>query len=503
MLTRGEAFEAVGGEVYDAVIVGGGVSGAAVFRELAARGYRVLLVEQNDFASGTSQASGMLVWGGLLYLKNLELRTVHELSEARDSMLTNEPDEVERLRFRYMPLRRGGRSRLLVKAALEAYWHLGKRRRLRPFGEASFACEALLKTERFGKSLVYEEAGLKTSDSRYTLGRLLGRNGAGQLPLNYCSLDRAHWNTSSQDWSLDLTDGQTKKHVRARARTLINAGGIWADRINAECGIESNYKHVFSKGVYLTFERPEQLDEALAFEMEQHGDTQMFSPWGPVALWGPTETAIERIEDGFAPTVEDVRFLLDQANRNLREQRGPEDIVSMRSGVRPLAVKRGFSAKRYPLELSRRYVVERDRKRAAMTIYGGKITSAKAIAREVARALQDYVIPRGLNGVAHAPPVEAPLTLEVPGLAEALPDPGWCVANESCVTLEDYLRRRTNLAQWMPRHGLGKSDEHLDQITGIARAIHGTASENGASASQAVERLRLRAETEQQLLGAV
>jgi glycerol-3-phosphate dehydrogenase len=503
MLTRGEAFGVAGGEVYDAVIIGGGVSGAAVFRELATRGYRVLLVEQNDFASGTSQASGMLVWGGLLYLKNLELRTVHKLSAARDGMLSREPEQVERLRFRYMPLKSGGRSRLLVKAALHAYWHLGGRRRERPFSETSFPCAELLNPERFAKSLVYEEAGLTSSDSRFTLGRLLGRANADQLPLNYCALEGAHWNRASADWSLDLTDRIGGGHVRARARTLINAGGIWADRINEFCGIESGWRHVFSKGVYLAFRRPELLDEALVFEMGQNGDSQTFTPWGPVALWGPTETAITRIEDGFAPSVEDVRFLLDQANRNLREQRGPEDIVSMRCGVRPLAVRRGYSAERYPLELSRRHVVERDRERAALTLYGGKITSSATMATEVARALEDYVIPRRPRGVRGKTASRAPLTESFPGLDRPLPDPRWCVEHEGCATLEDYLRRRTNLAQWLPRHGLGAADEHVERITGIARAIHGEHAENGASAETAVAKLRRRADRERELLGAV
>lgn len=75
MLTRDQSFEAARGGTFDAVVIGGGVSGAAAYRELDRRGFRVLLVDKGDFSSGTSQASGMLVWGGLLYLKNLDLRT--------------------------------------------------------------------------------------------------------------------------------------------------------------------------------------------------------------------------------------------------------------------------------------------------------------------------------------------------------------------------------------------------------------------------------------------
>jgi glycerol-3-phosphate dehydrogenase len=118
---REQAFRVASETTYDAVVVGGGVTGAAIFREVGMRGYRALLIDKGDFSSGTSQASGMLVWGGLLYLRNLDIGTVARLSRARDSLLTSQPDDVHELPFRYLPLRSGGRSRLLVRGALHAY----------------------------------------------------------------------------------------------------------------------------------------------------------------------------------------------------------------------------------------------------------------------------------------------------------------------------------------------------------------------------------------------
>jgi len=402
MLTRAEALEAAGDGTFDAVIVGGGVSGAAVFRELRRRGRRVLLVDRGDFTAGTSQASGMLIWGGLLYLRNLDIKTVMVLSGARDRLLASERKDVHELRFRYMPLRNGGRSRLLVSAALYAYWILGRARRRRPYGERDFRSSELLQLSRFARSLVYEEAGLTSSDSQFALSWITGESRPDAVPINYCSLRSARWERGRSSWELDLEDRIGGGSARVRARTLINAGGIWADRINDSCGIESHYRHVFSKGVYLAFRRPPELDEALVFEMGERGDSQTFTPWGPVALWGPTETAVTRIEDGLAPSVEDVRFLLDQANRNLRLQRGPEDVVSIRCGIRPLAVKRTFGGDKYPLDFSRRHVIARDRKRAALTLYGGKFTSAPTMARKTSDLIERHLPSRSARSAPQA-----------------------------------------------------------------------------------------------------
>ena len=320
--------------------------------------------------------------------------------------------------------------------------------------------------------------------------------GDGCVALNHCELMHARWEASQRSWRLELSDRHGGSNWGVRARVLVNAAGVWAERVGESCGLEQRYRHVFSKGVYLAFPRPAQLDEAMAFEMEQHGDTQTFTPWGPVALWGPTESAVKDIETGFRPDVADVRFLLSQANSNLREKRGVEDIVSLRCGIRPLAVERSFARDVYPLDLSRRHVVARDRKVAALTIFGGKLTSAPMIAREVSRRVGEYMLPRGLPPTSHNGAALA--TIRFPGIDVALPSPRWCVEHEGCVTLEDYLRRRTNIAQWVPRLGLGIDDRNLREIVAIAEHICAP-----AQAAEAVANWRREADRQDQLLASV
>ena len=98
---------------------------------------------------------------------------------------------------------------------------------------------------------------------------------------------------------------------------LLNCAGVWTDKVNEQFGIQSPYKHVYSKGVFVGYERPDNHKLPLIFEMGEHGDTLTFIPWGPVSLWGPTETMEKSIENGYSVTPDDIHFLLKHASRNL------------------------------------------------------------------------------------------------------------------------------------------------------------------------------------------
>ena len=91
------------GGVLDAAVIGGGTTGASVYHEMCRLGYRVALIDRGDFASGTSQSSGMMIWGGLLYLKSLDIRTVRKLCHARDHLIAALPDHVSPCKMRFLP----------------------------------------------------------------------------------------------------------------------------------------------------------------------------------------------------------------------------------------------------------------------------------------------------------------------------------------------------------------------------------------------------------------
>ena len=158
-----------GQTAFDVAIIGGGITGAALYHQLCAQGYRVLLVDKGDFACGSSQSSGMMVWGGILYLRRLDIASVLRFSHARDQLLRHYPALVAPGSFCYLPPADNLLWRYLVLSSLYAYWLLGCLDRKPPTVENSFDEQSLLGPERFSCALSYEEGFLKDSDCRFVL----------------------------------------------------------------------------------------------------------------------------------------------------------------------------------------------------------------------------------------------------------------------------------------------------------------------------------------------
>jgi glycerol-3-phosphate dehydrogenase len=461
-----------GDAIFDVAIIGGGVNGACLYHRLCAAGYRVLLVDRSDFAASSSQTSGMMIWGGLLYLSSLDFSSVYFFSKTRDLMLQTLADRISLSQIRYIPSARHGRNRHFVHAGLFLYWLLGQCRRSRPVFQSDFAELPLVRAEHDHGSLLYEEGLLNISDCRFALDWIAPHQSPEHVPLNYCAVVGSAYNTGDRLWYLRLHDVLGNHQTEARSRWVVNCAGVWVDTVNRMAGIETPYKHVLSKGVYVGVTRPPEHTAILAFETGYEGDVVTYVPWGPISMLGPTETRCENVDEGYRTRPEDLRFLLEQAERHLSRPPAGTDIISMRSGLRALAVPKSFNRDGYTLGLSRRHYVVADRGRPWLSLYGGKITGCVQVAEAIAARI-DEAIPAAARP---APiPAPAPTGIEFatfPGLAERWPSVQWCMEHEFCYTLEDYLRRRTNIAQWVAREGLGQRDEHLPAIERVALTLH-------------------------------
>lgn len=496
----------------DVAVIGGGINGASVYHELASAGYRVLLVDRGDFAGGTSQASAMLIWGGLLYMKDWELATVARLSASRDRLIAQQPAEIRPRSIRYIP-EAGGRSRAFVQFVLYAYWLLGGARRRRPRFVRDFEERQLLKPDAARGALTYEEASLETSDARFVLSWILDAPGHDSAARNYCSLEAAAFDRSQREWRLDLRDTLGGATRQVRARLVVNAAGGWTDDVNRRNGIESPYRHVLSRGVSIAVAREPWHRHHLAFDNGVAGNAMSFVPWGPVALWGSTDTIHADMEEARRIDSRDIRYLFAQLNRHLARPLGPSDVISLRCGVRPVAVPRHATVEGGSC-LSRRHRLHVDRLLPWISVYGGKLSGCTTVARAV-RARVAARIGRGraasgstagrnfscagsvaLNaGCAEDAPIET-----FPGLDGPVVSPEWSAAHEQCRTLEDYLRRRTNIAQWVRRGGLGARLEHLDRVRPISLALHRG---DAARAERDLDRYRTRVDEEWSLLQGV
>ena len=129
---------AVDVDSYDIAIIGGGINGACLFDLLCRRGYRTILLDKGDFAGGTSQASAMMIWGGLLYLRNLDILSVFNFSRSRDQIIRNMADWISPCRFRFLPTQKGMLSKLPILSAMYLYWVIGCFNRKRPSVETHF-----------------------------------------------------------------------------------------------------------------------------------------------------------------------------------------------------------------------------------------------------------------------------------------------------------------------------------------------------------------------------
>lgn len=446
------------GGVLDVLVVGAGISGASIYERLSRCGYRVGMVDRGDFASGTSQASGMLVWGGLLYLRRLDLATVVGLCRSRRRLLEGNAEEAAVIDLHFPTGHLGAWDKAFMWSALQCYWGLGGFHLARPRfcdGEA-------------GAALVYQEGMLRDSDSRFVLGRIGDGRSAACVAVNHCELASASNDVAAGCWRVDLADRVMGEVHAIRAKVLVNAAGVWADDVDRLAGLVSPCKHVFSKGVYLMFSRDGER-AARVHPMIGRPDVLTHVPWGPVMMWGPTETPIRDVEEGFVPTGEDVRFLLDQARSSLRGKVGVEEIISMRSGVRPLVVPRDFEKKVYPLDLSRRHQVVVHAGQRAVSVFGGKFTSGSAAAEQVAKAVARWVAPGHAVREKVEQEPEVPRNGEGCGSGEVTPE--HARDSESCVGLDDYLRRRTRISQWTPRMGLGHAGENRSRLIEMAGAF--------------------------------
>lgn len=492
MLERRAAFwDSAIHDDFDVAVIGGGINGASAYAELCRRGYRVLLVDRGDFGGGTSQASAMMIWGGLLYIATLDFSTVMKLCWNRDKLVHDRPDWIRPSANRYILTPEDRRGSALMQSALWLYWALGGCRRNAPSKQHDFPESRFFRNGHIVDSLLYEEANVVPSDARFVMHWILSPRNAHHTALNYCEVEGGRRAKRDNYWRIELHDRLTGRQAEARARWIVNAAGVWTDQVNERFGMHSAWKHVFGKGVFIVLERQPEHTTPLTFDSPT-AEAMSLIPWGPVALWGPTETLIDDPESGFHADAGDVRLLLEELNRHLARPAEPNDIVALRCGVRPLAMKQTRKRISRSIRISRRHILARDPHLPWISLYGGKLSTCLALGSEVADTIEGAL--DGHNGGAATPVYVPPPpgSEEFPGLRDRVPSATVAAEHEMCWTLEDYLRRRTNIAQWVPREGLGRRGEYEGRLAELAEIFPGMEGISGGAAlaayKQRVER---------------
>ncbi|HET9038940.1 MAG TPA: glycerol-3-phosphate dehydrogenase/oxidase [Gemmatimonadales bacterium] len=369
-------------EPADLLVIGGGITGAGVARDAAMRGWRTVLVEQQDFGSGTSSRSSRLVHGGLRYLETGDFKLVLEANRERRVLLRIAPHLVWPLPFVF-PLHRGDRIPLWRLAAgmwlydalalfrnVKTHRMLGKR--------ALLEAEPMLRERGLLGGARFYDA--QCDDARLTLATVRSAVHHGALVGNYTAV-RALERTAGRVVGAQIEDRLTGARGTVRASVVVNATGPWADKVRVleDSGAAPLLQP--TKGVHIVVERS-RLDhrEAIVFTSPIDGRVLFILPWGELSYIGTTDTDTSEAPDKLTVSADDIVYLLRSANARFPNARlSVEDVRASWAGLRPLLADRDHKA-----------ASSRTREHAIVygaggmiTVVGGKLTTYRAMAAEV------------------------------------------------------------------------------------------------------------------------
>ena len=501
-------------EEFEVLIVGSGINGAVSAAALAARGIKVALIDAGDFAGFTSQQSSNLVWGGIKYMEGYEFGLVSGLCRSRNELLQNFPSTVKEIRFLMTVNRQFRFHPWIILASTWLYWILGRGKTLTPRLISSRRIkqvEPLINTVISSGGIEYSDAFLHDNDARFVFNFVRSAMDKDCVAANYVRSMGAE-RDSSGSWVTRVEDQISGHQFSLRSRVLINATGAFVDTHNQMIGIETEYRHVLSKGIHLIVPQISDGHRVLAFFAD---DERLFFaiPMANRTCIGTTDT---RVEDPFSPiTDEDRDFVLSNINArlDLPTPLTRSDVIAERCGVRPLATRAVSGQSIDVQQLSRKHVIEMTPEQNHISIFGGKLTDCLNVGNEIcqcvtqlglqprdvgkwygepdkqtqqayfqrARSLGlDKIIAKDtgeplsqrlwrryaaqaqtmLDAIEQDSSLSEPL-VETAGISRCEID--YLAANEMIVKLEDYLRRRSKIA-------LLKSREELRQSSGLFEA---------------------------------
>ncbi len=393
-------------ERFEVLVIGGGITGAGVALDAASRGLRTALVERADFASGTSSKSSKLVHGGLRYLQQREFRLVYENLAERQRLLENAPHLVSVLPF-LVPLfgRAGVVSKTVARSYSTALWlydltggiRIG-RRHARVSRAEALEHLPLLDADRLVSGFLYFDA--RADDARLTLTLIrTAVCGFGAAAANYAAVERLRHDDDGQVRGAlvrDLDGGGAAFEVHADV--VVNAAGVWTDRVRALGQGPPGRSIRPAKGVHVSVPRSRLPADIAAVIPVRHDRRSIFVvPWpeGDVVYLGTTDTDYDGDLDEPRCRPEDVDYLLTAANAATKAGLTREDVRGVWAGLRPLLAPSGTGRRSArTADLSRRHRVWRDPD-GLVTVTGGKLTTYRKMAEDtVDAALRSRPWPR-------------------------------------------------------------------------------------------------------------
>lgn len=375
---RSQVLEGIANQVYDVCIIGGGATGAGIALDCAQRGLKTLLLEKQDFASGTSSRSTKLIHGGLRYLKQLDIGLVREVGRERAIVHRNAPHLVHPEELLLPIVENGSLGKYSTPVGLWLYEKLAgvpKNERFYTIDEKeTLQAEPLLNPEIIKGGAVYRE--YRTDDARLVISLIRTAHSLGADLLNYCQVDAFNYDDKTIS-GLEFSDKLNGASYRVQSKSIVNAAGPWCDEVRSKDHEISGKRLRLTKGVHLVFDR-EKLPLKRSVYFDVAGDKRMVFaiPRMRCTYLGTTDTLYSDDINNPNCSWEDVQYLLNAANHVFPELNlKAEDVESTWSGLRPLIHEEGKG----PTELSRKdeiFIADS----GLISIAGGKLTGYRTMA---------------------------------------------------------------------------------------------------------------------------
>lgn len=429
---------------FDVLIIGGGIVGAGIARDAAMRGLKVALVEQHDFAFGTSSRSSRLLHGGLRYLAQGRVGLVHEASVEKKIIHQIAPHLAEPLPFIF-PTYRGNKHWVLwqLKIGVKVYDLLCGGRNL---GKSTWlnrrevlAKVPQLTAQNLNGAVRYYDGF--TNDARLTIDSLRSAANHGAVVLNYCRFNDAK---RHKLWECDVEDRLAGTKFKVQAHTVINATGPWADGLP-----HSRVKLRATKGIHLVVDRARVPVPDTVVMSE--GKRILFAiPWGDRTILGTTDTDYNGSLDDVRSDDEDIRYVLQVTNQFFPKAELTErDVISHWAGLRPLIADPNGK----PSDISRSHDIKSPEP-GWWDVAGGKLTTYRLMAEQTVDRIVEWLKKSRALGRDAAPCRTAKEHLlpqeQIKNVSGMLPPPfnrgtveHYC-ANEWAVHLDDVMLRRTS-----------------------------------------------------------
>lgn len=370
---------------WDMVIVGGGVTGAGIFRESVQSGFKTLLIEQKDFAWGTSSRSSKLVHGGLRYLKEGNFALTRESVKERDRLIREAAGLVHPLEF-HLPIYREQKPGVwTMKIGLIIYDLISGKWRHRYYGKNAFLnMEPFVAAHDLVGGFSFSDA--QVDDARLVLRLIHDSERWGGLALNYTRAIRLERDRNKDVCGIVLEDTESRETVCVNTRLVINATGVWAEELQPSPEKSRHLRPL--RGSHLVFPKKSiPIETAVSFFSPRDGRQQFAIPWEGAVVLGTTD--IDHKEPLYqepAATQAEVEYLLEGAIRIFPSLKLTlADAVSSFAGVRPVVSEGKVSAD----QESREHVIWKDR--GVVTVTGGKLTTFRILAQDALFAGRDYL----------------------------------------------------------------------------------------------------------------